>query len=315
MQLRLRAPIGALVLTALIATVSCPVAAQTAPIPLRVAATANDTYAEAYYAQDLGYFAKAGLDVQLTTFANGASVAQGVAGGAVDIGVSNVVQIAGAVEHNVPFELIAGGGLYSTDAATSELLVANDAPIKVAKDFEGKTIAVSTLKDLSAVAVQAWLTGNGADVTKISFVEVPFSAMGDSLARGTVAGAVISEPSLSMARTNGARVFAKPYDAIGKHFMISGWFTTSGFAKKNPDAVKRFTQAIVEAGRWATTHHAESAAILVKYAKLKPEMAAKMTRCGYAETLDPKLIQPAIDLAAHVHMIDHAIPASDLSAK
>ena len=290
-------------------------AAEQTAIPLRVAATANDTYAEAYYAQELGLFKKAGLDVQLTTFANGASVAQAVAGGGADVGVSNVVQIAAAVEHNIPFQYFAGAGLYSSDAPTSALLVAGNGPIKTAKDFEGKTIAVSTLKDLSALATQAWLAANGADLARVTFVETPFSAMGAALARGTVAGAVISEPSLTAAKESGARVFAKSYDAIGKHFLISGWFATADFAKKNGDAIKRFTQAIYEAGRWANAHHAESSAILVKYAKLDPDVAARMTRCDYADRLDPRLIQPSIDLGARFKVIDRAIPAAELIAK
>ncbi len=284
------------------------------PLPLRVAATANDTYAEAYYAQDRGFFAKAGLNVELTTFANGASVAQAVAGGGVDVGISNVVQIASAVEHNIPFKYFAGGGMYASDSATSALLVANDTPIKSAKEFEGKSIAVSTLKDLSALATKAWLAQNGVDVTKVTFIEIPFPAMAPALTRGTVAGAVISEPSLSFAKENGARIFAQTYDAIGKRFMISGWFANAEFLAKNPEAARRFALAIYEAGKWANAHHAESAAILVKYAKMKPELAAKMARCRYAERLDPAQIQGAIDLGVRYGVIDRAIDASELIA-
>ncbi len=302
-------------LLAFVGALAAPATAQNAPIAVRVAATANDTYAEAYYAQELGLFKKAGLDVQLTTFANGASAAQAVAGGAVDIGISNVVQLATAVEHGIAFQYFAGGGLYSTDAATSALAVVGNTPIKTAKDFEGKTIGVSTLKDTSVLATQAWLTDNGADLGKIRFVEIPFSAMGPSLQRGTIAGAVISEPSLTVAKNSGAHIFAKSYDAIAKHFMISGWFSTADYAKKNPEAIKRFTEAIYEAGRWANTHHAESARILVKYAKLDPEVAQKMTRCEYAERLDPKLIQPAIDLAARYKVIAKPMTAAELTAK
>ena len=54
--------------------------------PLRVGATANDTYAEAYYAQDLGIFTKAGLAVEITTFTNGAAVSSAIAAGALDVG-------------------------------------------------------------------------------------------------------------------------------------------------------------------------------------------------------------------------------------
>lgn len=302
----------AAILIALTAGLPIPVRSADEPLTIRVAATANDTYAEAYYAQERGDFRKAGLNVELTTFANGASVAQAVVSGAVDIGISNVVQIGTAVEKGIPIRYFAGGGLYSTDEPTSALAVAQNSAIRTAKDFEGQTIGVSTLKDTSAIATQIWLAEHGADLTKIRFIEMPFTVMGPSLARGTVAGAVISEPSLSGARAAGARVFAKSYDGIASRFMISGWFTTQDFQKRNPQAVKRFTQVIYATARWANTHRADSAKILVKYAQLDPNVARDMARCVYAENLDVKLIQPALDAAAHYGALDRPIGAADI---
>lgn len=293
-------------------TVPASLRAADEPVTLRVAATANDTYAEAYYAQDRGDFAKAGLNVQLMTFTNGASVAQAVLGGSAHIGISNVVQIATAVEKGIPIRYFAGGGLYSTDEPTSALAVAQSSSIRAAKDFEGQTIGVSTLKDTSAIATQAWLLAHGADVNKIRFVEMPFAAMGPALVRGTIAGAVISEPSLSAARTAGARIFAKSYDGVASRWMISGWFATQDFEKTNADAVKRFADVIYATARWANTHRAESAAILVKYAKLDPATVRDMARCQYALNLDPKLIQPALDISAKYGALDRPIAATDI---
>lgn len=303
--------IAALV-AALTLTVPASMGAADEPITLRVAATANDTYAEAYYAQERGDFQKAGLNVQLTTFTNGATVAQAVVGGSIDIGISNVVQIGTAVEKGIPFRYFAGGGMYSSDEPTTALAIAQSSTIKTAKDFEGQTIGVSTLKDTSAIATQAWLSDHGADLSKIKFIELPFAAMGPSLARGTIAGAVISEPSLSAARTGGARIFAKSYDGIATRFLISGWFTTLDFQKQNPQAVKRFAQVIYATAKWANTHRADSAKILVKVAKLDPLVVRDMTRCLYAENLDPKLIQPALDAAARGGALDRPIAAADI---
>jgi NitT/TauT family transport system substrate-binding protein len=288
--------------------------AQPAPLSVRVAATANDTYAEAYYALDRGTFAKAGLDAQVATFTNGATVTQAVVSGSADIGISNVVQIATAVQKGIPIRYFAGGGLYATEEPTTALVVANTATIHDAKGFEGTTIGVSTLKDTSFIATKGWLIDHGADITKITFIEMPFALMGPALERGTVAGAVISEPSLSAARAAGARLFAKSYDAIASKFMISGWFTTLDFAQKNPAAIKTFAQAIYATAKWANGHRADSAVILAKYAKLDLEVAQRMTRCQYAETLDPKLLQPGIDAAVRFGAMDKPIAAADIIA-
>jgi NitT/TauT family transport system substrate-binding protein len=302
----------ALAVALILAALPAPARAADEPITIRVAATANDTYAEAYYAQERGAFRAAGLDVELTTFANGASVAQAVVGGAVDVGVSNVVQIGTAVEKGIPIRYFAAGGLYSSDEPTTALCTLPAAGIHEARDFEGKTIGVSTLKDTSFIATEAWLVAHGADLSKIHFIEMPFTTMGPALARGTVAGAVISEPSLSAAKTAGARVFAKSYDGIADRFLISGWFSTQDFAKKNAAGLKRFANVIYATARWANTHRAESAKILVKVAQLDPAVVRDMARCQYAENLDVKLIQPALDAAAHYGVLDRPMQAAEM---
>ena len=109
-----------------------PALAQTTPPVLRVGATANDTYAQAYYADELGLFSKAGLNVSISTFVNGAAVSEAIVGGALDVGVSNPVQIANAVVHGIPFVYFAGGGLYSTNAPTTQLAVSASSAIKSA---------------------------------------------------------------------------------------------------------------------------------------------------------------------------------------
>jgi hypothetical protein len=51
--------------------------------------------------------------------------------------------------------------------------------------------------------------------------------------------------------------------------------------------------------------------ILSKYLKLDPAVAAKMYRAPYALSLDPRLIQPAIDTAAK-YTGQPSVPANSL---
>ena len=189
----------------------------------------------------------------------------------------------------------------------------HDSPIKAAKDFEGKTIAVSGLKDLTQLGAVAWLSQNGADTSKIQFVEIPFAEMGPALVRGTVAGAVISEPSLTAAKERGdVRVFAPVFSAIAPQFLIGAWFTTRSFAQAHPDLIKKFQNAIYEAGRWANGNQAASAAILEKYSKIPPQAARTMTRSTYATTLTPAIVQPPLDIAFKNNVLDKPVSASDM---
>src|SRR5271169_5689069 len=54
--------------------------------PLRIALVAVENAAQAYYARELGYFAKAGFDVELQPINNGGAIASAVVSGAADIG-------------------------------------------------------------------------------------------------------------------------------------------------------------------------------------------------------------------------------------
>lgn len=299
----------------LLAAASAARAARAQTSNLRVGATANDTYAQAYYAQDMGFFKKAGLDVDLQTLNNGAAISAAIAAGALDVGVSTPVQLANAVARGVPFVLVAAGALETPKVPVGMVLVAKNGPLRTAKDLEGKTVAVNALKTLSESVLDLWLAQNGADTAKVHTVETTFSEMGAAIERGTVAAAVVSEPALSIALKSGTvRSLGDPFAAIAPQFLISGWFATTTFVQKSPDLVKKFQTAIGEAGRWANEHHNESAAILAKYAKMNVEVIRAMGRCPYTDQLRLSDIQPQLDVALKFGIIPKPMNAADLIA-
>jgi NitT/TauT family transport system substrate-binding protein len=286
-----------------------------APVPLRVGTVLADSYAEPYYALDQGFFERAGLAAEVIPFANGAAMAAAAAGGSVDIGVGDAVEIANGVSRGVPFELIAGAGLYTSKAATTALCVLKDAPITHASELEGQTVAIISLVSMTTAGVKSWLTKNGADVAKIHFIELPYPQMLPALTRGTIAAATLGEPLLSAAISSAARVFGKVFDAIGNEFLISDWFSTRDWLGKNPGVAKRAVQVIYETARWANTHHDESAVILAKYAKIDVDRIRQMNRCVYATSLQVAMVQPVLDAAFKYQALKTATAASSLIAK
>lgn len=291
----------------------CRILAEASAPVLRIGTGGADTFAEPYYAMELGFFKKAGLNVELTTFASGAQIATAVAGGALDAGISNTVNLAGAIAHGAPFVLIAGAGMYSSKLPTTVLMTAKNSPLRAAKDLEGKTVAVTALKDLTEVGTRAWLERNGADVAKVKFVEIPMPQMPANLERGTVDAAVVGEPWLSPNRDKTLRVFAPFYDAVGPQFLIADWFTTVDFARKQPALIKRLVDVVYETARWANAQHDESGAILAKWGKLDPAGVAAMGRCEYATNLDPKLIEPMLGLMYTYDALDRKLTLADLT--
>jgi len=309
-------PSRAAVIAGAVAVTLAPRAVRAQTATLRVASDPFDAYAEALYAQDLGLYKKAGLDVDLQLFANGAAITTALAGGAADVGISNPIALATAVLHGVPFTMIAGGGMYSSKSPTTLLCVAATSPIKTAKDLDGKTIAVGSLQDITVLAARAWFVQNGLAATSAHFVEMPYTAMGPAVQRGTVDAVVLLEPAMSAAEGRGEiRVLARVYDAIAPEFLIGAYFSTADFVGKNPVQVRAFTSAIYAAGKWANANQTASADILGKYAKMPPETTHRMRRVLYADRLTPNLVQPELDIAYKNGLLDKAVSAADLIAR
>ena len=285
---------------ALAALAASPLAGRAqAPTVIHVTTVPIDAGAEVYYAKELGLFSKAGLDVDISASSNGGAAAAAVAGGGVDIGYADMVSIASGYGKQIPFTVVAPAAVHESSAPVNLLVVLNSSPIKTAKDLNGKIVAGSGLGTISGFVPREWLERNGADLASVKFVELPFPSMLPSLEANRIDAAMIAEPFYTGAKSK-VRVLASPYDIVAnnKEFLISAYFTTTTYASAHADALAKFDAAIREAAVWANKNHAKSAEILLKYAKVDPQLAAQMTRARYAETLTPQLLQPIVDIAA-----------------
>jgi NitT/TauT family transport system substrate-binding protein len=291
-------------------------AGQTSAVPLRVALTAVDAYAEPFYAQDLGLFAKAGIAADLQLFSSGTALASAVAGGAADVGVSNPVALAHAFERGLPFVIFAGGGLYSSAAPTVQLIVQKNSPITTAKDVENKTVGVLAIGDMTQLGTIEWLQHNGADPSKVKFIEIGWAQMAASLDRNSIDVGILTEPLLTAAKASGAvRVLANQFDVIAPQFSIGAFFTTRTYLAQNAALMKRFTSAIYAAGDWANANPQKSAVILAKYAKLDPEHLKHMARARYPMNADPKQFSPVLTVMEEHKLLAKPINAADMIAQ
>lgn len=295
--------------------VPLPVRGQSEPT-IRVGITQSDCCVEALYAQDLALFKKAGLNVEVVPFTSVAALGPAVASGTADIGVATIVQIAEGVSHGIPFRIIAAGGIVSRKEPGSALMVAGGSKIDSAKDLVGQTVAVINLKTTAEFALKEWLVQNKVDPATVHTIEMPFGQMGPAVARGTVAAALLSEPSLGIAEARDhVRPIAVPTDTIAKQYMVSAWFTTESFVQAHPDVAKKFARVIYQTARWANSHQAQSGAILAEYAKIDPAVLAKMARVVYADRIDIADIQPVLDLSFKYHAIAQPVSAVAMIAR
>jgi NitT/TauT family transport system substrate-binding protein len=280
------------------------------PVTIHVGALPAEVAGELFYGVDMGFFKKAGLDVDIQYFNNGGAIAAAVASGALDLGLSDLMSVINAHAHGLPFVYAAPGLLSTLNAPTFGLLVPPNSPIHDAKDFSGKSVAVSGLKNIAQIAASAWIDANGGDSKTVHFVEVPFPALVPALAQGTIDSSVANEPWMTLATDKGNHLIFMEKGALAPAFLLSGWVTTRDWMQKNPDTLNRFVAALREIAAWANKNPQLSVPILAKYTKADPAVVTRMHRGQFAERFDPAYVQPVIDAAAKYGVISPGFPAS-----
>jgi NitT/TauT family transport system substrate-binding protein len=281
------------------------------PVTLKIATLASDTGADVYYAQAQGFFKAAGLDVEINALGSGPAVISAVAAGSYDFGAANPVSIAEAHLHGIPILIVAPGAIHVKGIPDDGLMLPQASTIKTARDLEGKTIAVTTIGGLGALALRTWITKNGGDVKAVKFTEIPYPAMAAALEGGRFDGAVMTEPFITGAKPR-VKPFIDAYDTIADRFLIDGWVSSEGWLGKHPDEARRFISAMRAAHEWANAHQPETAVILVKNTKIDPQIASTMARAQFGLALDPALVQPVLDLASKSGQFDRPLSAGDL---
>lgn len=289
-------------------------AAQGTAAHLRVAYVPFEGAAQVLYAQEEGFFAKEGIEVDLQPIASPAAIASAVASGAVDIGFSSITIVAIAHSKGVPLMLVAAGPLAVAPNAPQSggFIVAATSAIHTAKDLDGKTLCAAGLATLTEFAPRAWIDANGGDSATVKFIEVPYSAMHEAVISGRCAAGYLTEPFYTPAKPD-TRTLAWTLDAISKDYLGGAWIATPAWSRGHADAVARFAAAMRDAANWANRQPPAIVGILVKYTGGDAATVASEIRDVFAERLTPELVQPSIDVAArYLHF--PAFPASALIA-
>lgn len=287
--------------------------AQTALIPVKVGLVPTDDITPLVYAIQTGMFRKEGLDVQLESGGSGAAMAAAVVSGSYTFGKASMLAIINAHLRKLPLVMIGSEAVYDFKAPYAELVVAADSDAKSCKDLNGQVVGTPSLNDLDGLATMACVGQAGGDPTSLKLIELPQSATQGALQEHRVAATVMHEPVLAEALAAGSvRVLAPAYSAISPHFVFASYFTSQTYAQQNPDVVRKFMTTIYRAAAYTNAHHQATAQMMADATKAPLDIVEHMARVDGAVSLDPREIQPMIDVAAKYHLISHGFPASEM---
>jgi NitT/TauT family transport system substrate-binding protein len=252
-----------------------------------------------YYAVENGFFAKAGIDVQIAQNPSTPALAAAVASGPYDNAYAPISTLAVAHSRGLPFVAITPGIETVPGEIAGAIMVPAASTAKTGKDFNGKTFGCAGLGTIAEYQPRAWIDKHGGDSTTVKFIEIPFPETIAALNTGRVDAAYLVEPFITVAtRSNTVRLLATGDDAIGPDFLSTVWYATSQWATAHPDLVTKFVGAMVAAARWGNANQDKVVPYLVKYLKADPALAAAEHRPHFADRLVPSLMQPWINVTA-----------------
>jgi NitT/TauT family transport system substrate-binding protein len=191
--------------------------------------------------------------------------------------------------------------------------VLKDSPIMSGRDLNGQTLASPSLKDYFEVSVRAWIDANGGDSKTTKFVELPIASDLAALEAGRIAAVGLPNPFLANALATGkVRVLGRPNTAIAKRFLVTGYFAMEPFIAQHRDALARFARTMHDSTTYTVAHEAETIAVVAPFWGVDPTVLANMARSTEALTLDPKDLQPMIDVALRYGVIDKPMKAESM---
>jgi NitT/TauT family transport system substrate-binding protein len=285
-----------------------------APAIVRIGMLPGDDNFVPIYAEETGVFRRYALTPQYDLTLSGGRVLEALKAGTVDVGFSNTISIAKEIQNRAPFVLLAPGSLYDAATPSSELVQAPASNFRTGADLNGKIVdSPSGVGSLGALGPQLWIDKTGGDSRTVKLVTgVPLSRVPEALRSGEIDAAEMTEPEKTRMLQHGEiKILAPTFNAVAPKFMIGAWVASRAWVDANPEAARRFAQAMRETAHWANAHRAETAAIITKHLNLEPAVVAAMTRPTYAEEFRPAWIQPTLDLAAKYGVIK-PMTANDL---
>lgn len=304
--MRLSRPSNFLFALLLIATMPIKIASAAELLPLRATyASVGGAFAPLWLAQDKALFNKYGLAVDLKYMLS-ATGTQALLSNSIDI-VNPATELieAGLGGARVAFII----GILNR----AVLSVYSKPEFKQFSDLRGKILGVTlpgSTTDLTAKILlqQAGMTA-GKDIQVTHLQGMP--DMITALTQGRIDAAIVSAPSTVKLRQAGMKELVD-VTARNVPMIHAGLATTRDFIKNNPDKVRRYVQAYIEATKIARTDPETTKQIIAKYTKTENREDLDETYNTYAKVWEPA---PYVSAAGMQTLLNFAVNPAGKTAK
>jgi len=217
-------------------------------------------FAGMYTAKEKGFYAQAGLDVDLQPFSYQSPTIDAVANGKADFGVTGADELLLARAKGLPLKAIAV--IYKINPICAYSL--KEKNITKPQDFIGKTVGLEKGVDIENL-YDVMMSRVGVDRAKIKEVAIGYDATELLAGKTDVStGYVINEPQ--MAIENGKQVNIILMADYGADMYADVVVTRDDLIKNDPELVEKFLRATLNGWQYAIENEGEAVSYTLKYA-------------------------------------------------
>ena len=264
-----------------------------------------------FVAQSEGLFAKEGLTIHYSPATSSETAIQQQIKGQLQITAGNYVSYvqyaAKPVNAKNPLEIVSEGSVMQQGAQT--LFVMPSSHITKLSQLKGKLIGVNAPQNIDYLLGVSVLKENGINPLSVKFPTpqdkasaalhgaIAFPVMGQDLASGELAAAVMPEPFASLAEQQfGAVPLADLNQGATDDFPIEGYVVTKAWAAANKNTLSRFLAALSAGQEIADTDRSAVEKAFeglgsAPNGQVPPEIAAVMSLDTYPIGLDATRLQ------------------------
>ncbi|MBI5841864.1 MAG: ABC transporter substrate-binding protein [Chloroflexi bacterium] len=265
--------------------------------------------------QEQEFAERNGLQFTEASYETAALFIKDMAAGSLDVGYLATVPLMTAAESGlVPSQIVpvAADALGDPDHPVAGVVVAPS--ISSWSDLEGQYIGVTSKNSPSGVAITGRLQQEG--VHNYTLVEIPIPNLGLAVAEGNVAAACMLDPYLtqSLLRGDGKLlgwvIGGPPFERMSINLIV----VKADLYRDNPQAVKAFLRAHLQAVEWINQNPDEARSLLTRRLGLSEEVGQEIilpywpldarNDSSLLESMQPSLVE--------IGILKAPIPASQL---
>jgi NitT/TauT family transport system substrate-binding protein len=221
-----------------------------------------------YIAEQFGWFKEADIEVEMVSV--GATAAQQLAAGSINLGYSGFPDFVRAANQGAPLRIVING------IGTPPYAFYAKPSIKTIADLKGKTVSIGASKDITLIYTEAFIAAAGLKSKDPDFIYA--KATPDrfaALVAGGADAAMLYPPFTFRAAALGFTNLGDIEPAL-KGFPFTVWAVNVDWAQKNRETLLAYVKAYGKAVRWLyePKNKDEAVQILVKYSKADAKDAA-----------------------------------------